>query len=171
MTHDDHIDCDNQLNEAEDRILQLQAQLATAKEVLDSANHDYEELLKERTDYVGENKRLSDVCVKHGFTISELHTRIDKMTVNDIDPETRLSGYKWLTNSLKQRRNELRDELNKHCWIPTEDGPPKNVDWKQVVEAIEDCAKVPVFVTMEQIFMDEGSEFTHWRPITLPEGE
>lgn len=27
MTHDDHVDCDNQLNEAEDRILQLQAEL------------------------------------------------------------------------------------------------------------------------------------------------
>ncbi len=30
MTHDDHIDCDNQLNEAEDWILQLQAELDTA---------------------------------------------------------------------------------------------------------------------------------------------
>ena len=59
-----------------------------------------------------ENKRLSDVCVKHGFTISELHTRIDKMTINDIDPETRLSGYKWLTNSLVKRRNELREQLD-----------------------------------------------------------
>ncbi len=32
MTHDDHTDCDNQLNEAEDRILQLQTELDKAKE-------------------------------------------------------------------------------------------------------------------------------------------
>lgn len=65
----------------------------------------------------------------------------------------------------------LKAELDKHRWRLTEDGPPEQVNWEQIVEAIEDCAEVPVFVTMAQIFMDEGSEFTHWRLITLPEGE
>ncbi len=66
------------------------------------------------------------------------------------------------------RWNNLREE---NRWIPVEDGPPKSVVWRQIVEAIKDCAEVPMFVSLEQIFMDEGSEFTHWRPIDLPESD
>jgi len=77
------------------------------------------------------------------------------------------TAKEWVEKLCKK----LAAEKEKNRWIPVEDGPPENVVWEQIVEAIEDCAEVPVFVSLATIFMDEGSEFTHYRPITLPEGE
>lgn len=59
-------------------------------------------------------------------------------------------------------------ELDKHRWIPVEEGLPDDIDYDRVVEAIEDCAEIPKFMTMAEIFLDEGSDVTHYRPIILP---
>lgn len=93
----------------------------------------------------------------------------DKIRLNK-SIKIRDTAFDALIDVNEKDNKTLRAELDKHRWIPTEDGPPKDVVWEQIIEAIEDCAEVPVFVTMAQIFMDEGSEFTYWRPIILPGG-
>ncbi len=66
------------------------------------------------------------------------------------------------------RWNDLWEE---NRWRTTEDITDEEMEWDKVVEALPDGAKVPVFMTMAEIFLDEGSDITHWRPATLPEGE
>ncbi len=65
---------------------------------------------------------------------------------------------------------QLQAELAKRRWMRTDD-PPNITDWGQVVEALECCAKIPVFMTLAAIFLDEDSDIEWWRPIILPDGE
>lgn len=53
-------------------------------------------------------------------------------------------------------------------WIPA-DEPPNDIDWEQEVLALECDSTRPQIATMAEIFLDEGSDFEYWRPITLPE--
>ncbi len=84
MTYDDHVDCDNQLNEAEDKIVQLQADLAAKTAEIEETRLDLHDvhcnadrrkpryakgsgcscgrlsMLQERNDMWLENKRLRE---------------------------------------------------------------------------------------------------------------
>ncbi len=112
-----------------------------------------------------ETSKLIDAITELDTLCSRLQTELDKA-------KDSMSGLQFENIALRGAESaalqELAAEKEKNRWIPVGEGPPEKVDWKRVVEAVEDCAKVPVFVTMEQIFMDEGSDFTHWRPIILP---
>ncbi len=76
---------------------------------------------------------------------------------------------------LIRRIAELKEQLaiaqETRRWRKTEDITGEEMDYDKIVEALEDCAVIPKFVTMAEIFLDEGSGYTHWRPIDLPERE
>lgn len=69
----------------------------------------------------------------------------------------------------KEELERLRAELDKHRWIPVENGPPDSIDWKQEVQVLECDSKIPMTMTMEEIFLDEGSDAEYWKPIILPD--
>ncbi len=49
-------------------------------------------------------------------------------------------------------------------WIPTDD-PPDNIKWEEKVLVLECDEKIPVIMTMAEIFLDEESEAEYWMPI------
>ncbi len=57
MTYDDHVDCDTQLNEAEEQILNLKAELKKKDELLFA----YESVKAPVNPLLAENKRLEEV--------------------------------------------------------------------------------------------------------------
>ncbi len=74
------------------------------------------------------------------------------------------NSYKDCEDAIKQ----LQAELKKHRWIPVEDGPPDSIDWKEEVLVLECDSKIPVAMTMEEIFLDEGSDAEYWKRTVLP---
>ena len=71
--------------------------------------------------------------------------------------------------ALEKSQAQLAVEQEKHRWRAVDDTRDEEIEWDVVVETIEHCAKIPVFMTMGEIFLDEESEVSHWRPICLPE--
>ncbi len=54
-------------------------------------------------------------------------------------------------------------------WRLCSDINDNEMELDKVVEALEEFAAVPKFMTMAEIFMDEGSDIMWWRSIDLPE--
>lgn len=68
---------------------------------------------------------------------NQLQKRIKKLYAGDLSPESRLNGYKVVTDSLRKRIEELRAELDKHRWIPVTERLPemlsKEKGWSKTV--------------------------------------
>ena len=57
--------CKTEVIELANLAVEMQNTNVELVEKLEAANHDYEELMKERTDYVAENKRLQEALAEY----------------------------------------------------------------------------------------------------------
>ena len=161
MTYDDHVDCDRLLNEAEEQILNLKAELKKKDELLFA----YESVKAPVNPLLAENKRLK---AKN----EELRQGI----INDRDDVV------LVPKKIYDQFEKLRAELEQHRWISVNEKlPEKNGhylagDKNTVGEAYWTGEK------KKWKFLGTTCEFTfdtdviitdrfptHWKPIILPE--
>ena len=90
--------------------------------------------------------------------------------LSDEEPSNLAHDIRAAIKAVEQLQQQLAVAQEALRWRRTDD-PPKDIDWDQVVEALEYESEEPLFMTMAAIFMDEGSEVEYWRPITFPKGE
>lgn len=74
------------------------------------------------------------------------------------NPEKRID---YLQADNKRLKEALR-------WIPADD-PPDDIEWDKKVLVLEYDSKIPITMTMAEVFLDEGSEAEYWKPIILPD--
>ncbi len=92
MTHDDHIDCDNQLNEAEDRILQLKDELDKAKETIKTLTIFHEDAKKQIKTWTD---RWNDLRDEHRWILVE--ERLPKKhDIYDVSDGRRKWEHLWI---------------------------------------------------------------------------
>ncbi len=87
---------------------------------------------------------------------------LDKQEAENLDLD--LSDIGKSVSDLQSKLTALQEQTR---WIPA-DEPPEDIDWDKKVWAIEDCSEIPTAMTMAEIFLDENSDVTHWKPIILP---
>lgn len=152
MTDDDHIDCDNELNEAEDKIIQLQAELAdekaTVKHLRKKAEFDMPPEMHGRF----HNGQCPDAC-------------------DTIDGPCACGA----THNAKEWISKLQDKLNKHRWIPVGERLPEVKGWYWVYYGRyrPPSTHCQLWDKKWEIGLVLGRQqdidaITHWKPTSLP---
>ncbi len=151
------------------RIEQLQSKL-------DSVNHDYTELLQERAEYVAENKRLrkrdGNATIQLCFNDGDNPFAREDLQVVDVGVSDNCYVVESQTvSNLQGVIKWLREVLEKHRWIPIEEGLPKiTADYLTMIRYPKTVHATPVvdLYCVQDGMWGSSHPHTHWKPIILP---